>query len=288
MSVIKVNNITNLDGTSGPVIAGIATVSSTSHMVVPTGNTGTRYADGGENIVKNGLVAYLDVKYSYPNVGGTSKTDTDVYNWYDMTGNGYDGELINFTGIGTGVGIGTTLGGTINFDGSDDYILISKPISFPKYQSKTISVWFNTESTVMDGVYNVRLLGFNNNASLGIGNPTNTIGWYSGGAYQIASVGISSNTWYNITYVFDSNEDNPGTHKTYSNGVLGISSTASSASSLDLEGDINNSPIWIGRYYGSNNGRFKGKLANIMIYNRALTAAEVLQNYNANKSRFGL
>ena len=42
MSVIKVNNITNRDGTSGPVIAGIATVSSTSHMVVPTGHTGQR------------------------------------------------------------------------------------------------------------------------------------------------------------------------------------------------------------------------------------------------------
>jgi hypothetical protein len=35
MSVIKVNNITNRDGTSGPVIAGITTVSSTSHFVVP-------------------------------------------------------------------------------------------------------------------------------------------------------------------------------------------------------------------------------------------------------------
>ena len=42
MSVIKVNNITNRDGTSGPVIAGITTVSSTSHLVVPTGHTGQR------------------------------------------------------------------------------------------------------------------------------------------------------------------------------------------------------------------------------------------------------
>lgn len=42
MSVIKVNNITNKSGTSGPVIAGIATVSSSSHFVVPTGHTGQR------------------------------------------------------------------------------------------------------------------------------------------------------------------------------------------------------------------------------------------------------
>lgn len=42
MSVIKVNNITNRDETSGPVIAGIVTVSSSSHFVVPTGHTGQR------------------------------------------------------------------------------------------------------------------------------------------------------------------------------------------------------------------------------------------------------
>lgn len=42
MSVIKVNNITNRDGTSGPVIAGIVTVSSSSHFVVPVGHTGQR------------------------------------------------------------------------------------------------------------------------------------------------------------------------------------------------------------------------------------------------------
>ena len=57
MSVIKVNNITNLDGTSGPVIAGITTVSSTSHFVVPTGNTGQRVGLAPDPFINNLVLA---------------------------------------------------------------------------------------------------------------------------------------------------------------------------------------------------------------------------------------
>ena len=66
MSEIRVNNITNREGSAGPSVAGIPVVDSNSHFVVPTGRTGQRYADGGENIVRDGLVLYLDAKYSYP------------------------------------------------------------------------------------------------------------------------------------------------------------------------------------------------------------------------------
>lgn len=57
MSVIKVNNITNRDGTSGPVIAGITTVSSTSHLVVPTGSTGQRVALAPDPYINNLVLA---------------------------------------------------------------------------------------------------------------------------------------------------------------------------------------------------------------------------------------
>lgn len=57
MSVIKVNNITNRDGTSGPVIAGITTVSSTSHLVVPTGSTGQRVALAPDPFINNLVLA---------------------------------------------------------------------------------------------------------------------------------------------------------------------------------------------------------------------------------------
>ena len=57
MSVIKVNNITSRDGTTGPVIAGITTVSSTSHLVVPTGNSGQRAALAPDPFINNLVLA---------------------------------------------------------------------------------------------------------------------------------------------------------------------------------------------------------------------------------------
>ena len=101
MSEIRVNNITNRDGSTGTTVAGIPVVDSNSHFVVPTGRTGQRYVDGGENIVRDGLVLHLDAKYSYPSKTGITSTtdslDPDVYTWYDMSGNESHGELIRNT-----------------------------------------------------------------------------------------------------------------------------------------------------------------------------------------------
>ena len=97
MSEIRVNNITNREGSAGPSVSGIPVVDSNSHFVVPTGRTGQRYVYGGENIVRDGLVLYLDAKYSYPSKTGITSTtdslDTDVYTWYDMSGYENNGEL---------------------------------------------------------------------------------------------------------------------------------------------------------------------------------------------------
>lgn len=215
MSVLKVNNITNRDGLAGPTVAGIASVVSNSHFVVPTGRTGQRYADEGENIVRDGLVLYLDAKYSYPSktgIGTTasgaaapagSSTDVDVNTWYDMSGNGNDGEVVG------GVGYNSANGGSLVFNGAKiNYILSYGRVSFSKNQDKTVSVWINPSAIDIDGLYNRRIVGFYNNENLSI--EKNSIGWYSSGSTSFAMVGISSNTWINATYVFSSRESPPG------------------------------------------------------------------------------
>jgi hypothetical protein len=275
MSAIRVNNITNRSGSAGPTIAGTATVNSTSHFVVPTGRTGQRYVDDGENIVRDGLVLYLDAKYSYP---GASGSNPDVYTWYDMSGNENHGELKN------GVSYSGTNGGSLVFDDVNDYILSYGKVSFLKNQDKTVSVWINPSAINIEGLYNRRVVGFYNNENLAI--EQNSIGWYSSGSTSFALVGISSNTWINATYVFSSTESPPGTHKMYVNGSLGISSTVVQLGALQSAGAINDSPIRISGYYADGNGRFVGRIAQVSIYNRALSASEVLQNYNATKSRF--
>ena len=47
MSELRINNITDTAGSSGPIIAGVSTVTSTSHMVMPSGPTEFRRQDGG-------------------------------------------------------------------------------------------------------------------------------------------------------------------------------------------------------------------------------------------------
>jgi hypothetical protein len=86
MADLKVNNITNYDGTTGPVIAGVSTVLSTSHFVVPVGNTFKRSVT--ENIVNDGLVLYLDagndVSYdAYENLA----LNSEAINSWDNNGN---------------------------------------------------------------------------------------------------------------------------------------------------------------------------------------------------------
>ena len=51
MSDLRVNNITNSNGNSGPVIAGVATVSSNAFMIIPSGNTAVRGAGSGRGII---------------------------------------------------------------------------------------------------------------------------------------------------------------------------------------------------------------------------------------------
>jgi hypothetical protein len=53
MSDIKINNITNRDGNSGPTIAGVSTVASSSFMVMPSGDTAIRGAGSGRGVILN-------------------------------------------------------------------------------------------------------------------------------------------------------------------------------------------------------------------------------------------
>ena len=140
MSEIRVNNITNREGSAGPSVAGIPVVDSNSHFVVPTGRTGQRYADGGENIVRDGLVLYLDAKYSYP---GASGTNPDTYTWYDMSGNENHGELKN------GVSYSGLNGGSLSFDGVNDYI--RGPAVLTKYSTGTIESLIKTSNSATPG-----------------------------------------------------------------------------------------------------------------------------------------
>jgi hypothetical protein len=80
-----------------------------------------------EPIVTSGLVMNLDAGFtpSYPRQGTT---------WYDVSGNDYNGALTN------GPTFNSANGGSIVFDGVDDYANNSNPSSLQN-QNLTVSMW---------------------------------------------------------------------------------------------------------------------------------------------------
>ena len=102
----------------------------------------------------------------------------------------------------------------------------------------------------------------------------NAVYWWDGVAERNTGLTVLSNVWSNITYVRISLTVTA--YVNYSTvGSVGVTSQGPVSGNLTIGKDQN----------GQN---LSGNIANIQIYNRALSASEILQNYNATKTRFGL
>ncbi len=152
----------------------------------------------------------------------------------------------------------------MTFDGTDDYLDCGDiGISSSKV---TFAAWikFSGSSTehIIDASGNACHL------SILSGNKPY---FYNGSTYHTGADTITNGVWYYLTGVQSDTND------IYINGVL--------SNSINSNVNISVSTVNIGRW--QNGGRyFNGDIASAQIYNRALTAAEVLQNYNATKGRF--
>ena len=273
MSVIKVNNITNKTGIAGPAIAGIVTVSSSSHFVVPTGHTGQRYADGGENIVRDGLVLYLDAKYSYP---GATGTNPDVYTWYDMSGNENHGELKN------GVGYNSANGGSLSFDGTNDLVTLTGTESFNFGTGDfTIECWVYFNNINTQQIFISKYSAWGNNADflfrLTLGGINKIRVYYSPFTFIAESSVIAPSTWYHICVSRISNATT-----FYTNG----SSTGTHTGAISITNNRNTLRLGLSH---DDDEPLNGRISNFRVYKgKGLSAAEVSQNFNAARSRYGI
>ena len=221
-------------------------------------------------VVQDGLVLNLDAGkfYSYPKSGTT---------WTDLTNNGNTGTLAG------GVGYSGLNGGSLSFDGSNDYVFFPSNI-VSTLTSVTISSWFYWT----DNVAWTRIFDFGINTSFFMlltpkNGTTNTprfsISVSFGIEQQITSPSpISTNVWTNITITL-----NGTTGIMYLNGTS-IKSSSISLTPSSLGNTTNN---WIGRSQYPD-PYYRGNIAQVSIYNRALTAGEIAQNFNATRSRFGI
>jgi hypothetical protein len=138
---------------------------------------------------------------------------------------------------------------------------------------KVILGRFNNGGGSDDVSYCMRISGANVFAQMGDG---------TGSYINSTSYTMTLNTWTQITYVWKNVATN--TLETYINGAS-IGSVNHSLGSL-----LNSTnPLYIGSYNGGEYSQWmNGRIGITRLYNTALTSAQVLQNYNANKSIYGL
>jgi hypothetical protein len=233
-------------------------------------------------IVEDGLVLYLDAANRLSYVSGSTV-------WNDLTPNGNNGTLIN------GPNFDSANLGSIVFDGTNDYGIIpdiTGITDFSNTDNYTVSFWFyanSVQNTIINND-NVVLEKWSGNPSIGYpyvfryfrSNQSIQARVYQGGTSNELSIQISHSNWWNICAVFNWSSS---TLNLYGNGAQVTNSTA-----LDLVGDITNpDDLYIMQRGGIiNNNNTTGKFSSLKVYNRALSAQEVLQNYNALKWRYGL
>lgn len=218
-------------------------------------------------IVQQGLVLNLDAgnPYSYAGAGTT---------WYDVSGIGNNGTLTN------GPTYSRTNDGYIVFDGTDDYVSIPSNNNFNNGNNITVEAWvlctnwssYTHPMIVAKGI-NVEWILWKSNDVGYVGK----LGWRGAGtAYTTTS--LPNNTWVQCVGSIGS-----AGQKVYLNGVL----ESTVGNTTFTSGNVNVT-IAAGLVTGSPANLLGANVAITRIYNTQLTDAQVLQNYNATKGRFGL
>lgn len=230
------------------------------------------------NIVTDGLVLYLDAANtkSYPGSGTT---------WTDIAA-GNNGTLTNGPTFDSGNG------GSIVFDGVDDYVNCGNISSVILGNNQfTTSYWFRMTGNARGDLFSIKNfntpqddIGFfidTNNKLYAYfyiqGTLTNNIS----GRASVSTITFSRNTLYNITVGKDASQK----IFMYVNGVLDNNTYSTTTNTSTVA----STPLWIASNKTTPSTLtlpFAGNIYNMYTYNRALSATEILQNYNAVKSRY--
>ncbi len=222
----------------------------------------------GENIITSGLIMHLDAgnPASYSGSGTT---------WTDVSGNGNNGTLFN------GVSYTSDNSGALVFDGVNDYGTLGNTIILNSgLTSSSFSSWWkylgqgsgsDKRGFVLESASFHYSLLVNTDGTLGVhinttGNSTQFIPGFSP---TIGRWYYSSVVWDGINLIV------------YIDGVE-VGRRSQSGTSLIVEN------LRIGTYRDNNNRWWLGNIAQVFIYNRALSTEEIKKNYDATKLRYGL
>jgi prepilin-type N-terminal cleavage/methylation domain-containing protein len=192
---------------------------------------------------------------------------------YDASGNGNTG---NLTLVNTPTWISGKLGGGLSFNGSaNEYVDVPATTSLATYSSYTVMLWANIQTNSQVGL--MQRLGWMDSLcinSSGGHSKAHFYVWNPGGG-EIGSVlgtlNISNGTWHLIAGTFQASKS-----QLFLDGMLDNSSTPSASPSAF-------SDLHIGQGCGGSGTEMNGSIADVRIYNRALSAGEIQALYNAGK-----
>jgi len=226
-------------------------------------------------IVTDGLVMYLDAanSKSYPGSGTT---------WRDLSRNQNNGSLIS------GPTFNTSNGGSIVLNGTTQYTDLGNNNLGVELQNRSGCAWIYQTATP------ATIVGIIDKEFDNDGGITNYGGWgfwitsankmsfWAQGSKDLVDTGtsITNNTWQHISFSYNFTAK---AVSFYLNGIF--TSTITNATIVEKASNATTLKIGAIRAGAS---FFTGRIANALVYNRALTAIEILQNYNTQKSRFGL
>lgn len=235
----------------------------------------------------SGLLHFSDVYYSVKFSNDSAVLVLDAGNIISYSGSTSTlaNDLSNYNNDGTltnGVAYSTAGGGSWSFDGTNDYIQVLHSSSLVPSDNFSVSFWINqkrvaTGLEVPLGKYAGGIQGWLfviNNYTMSLDGRNGTAQGYN---LAVSSTPMILNTWYHFVGI------KSGTDMLiYQNGVLAGSTTWTTPGVLATS----TRHLFIGQndggYYSNSN------ITDIRMYNRVLSASEILAYYNATKSRYGL
>jgi len=218
-------------------------------------------AYGGPDIITDGLKLILDAA-SARSYSGTGTT------WNDLSGEENNSTLVN--------GPVFNSSGYFDLDGSDDYVNVPSALrSLFSSGPNCFDIWLYkpASSTNQQVVFDIDSTRWNINFNLYASGKW-TFDFYDGTEHIITANDNYDDSWVNFT----AQQLSDNTIQFYANAIL-IGSQ--SANALAPNGNV----IRLGSATPGNKF-FNGNIAEVKIYNRSLTQAEITQNYNALKNRF--
>ena len=299
MSDLKVNNITNLSGSAGPVVVGIASVSTNSHMVIPSGDTRTR----DPALVISGCTLHMDagITSSYSgsgtqvnNIGSAGAAYTGFWEGSDSSGTGPSVIFDPVEGGGSWF-----LEGNGNIISKNNYLRIGMgdTTSLGIGSSLSLSIWHYPVRLGGNGVDSGNGALFQNHFQ---GNGTIsglifTIGGTAGINFQTrfdnsccqtqsGANGYVRAEWQHWTATWNGDEK-----RIYLNGNEVVAPQTTAQTENQMLNDIYmgvNADNAAGDLDSAQTSAYRGYISKLMIHNRALHETEIHQNYAAEKNRY--